>query len=444
MINLRLLAAWLLALIAPAGLAADVLFTNGKLITFTDRSTINADLRVVDQRILAIGEDLERGPETTVIDLEGGYLMPGVAEMHAHVPSPAQSTRYRDDVLFLWVANGVTTARGMLGHPEHLELRRALAAHEILGPRLITSGPSFNGNSVDGPAAARDMARQQAAAGYDFLKIHPGLTVAEYDAMADEAGRLGIPFAGHVPVAVGLERAIAAGQVTIDHLDGILRALAGAAAADDDSLFGVGLADEADLARLGALIPKLRAAGVSVVPTETLLENFAAAPRLDALLERPEAVYLPPALTASYRDALSGRSGDAETVRQALDTRKHIIAALHDAGVDVLLGSDSPQIFNVPGFSIHRELEALVAAGLTPLEALATGTTAPARFFGRERDFGTLAPGLAADLVWLRADPTAAIGNTRSIRGVMVRGRWLDRAALDAGLEDIRRRYAQP
>lgn len=443
MIDLRFLAPLLIALTAPA-FAADVLFSNGKLITFTDRGTLDADLRVVDQRILAIGRDLEPGPETTVIDLEGGYLMPGLAEMHAHVPSPAQGTRYRDDVLFLWVANGVTTARGMLGHPEHLALRRALAAHEILGPRLITSGPSFNGRSVDGPAAARDMARRQAAAGYDFLKIHPGLTVAEYDAMADEAGRLGIPFAGHVPAAVGLERAIAAGQVTIDHLDGFLRALAGEAAADDDSLFGIGLADQADLARLDTLIARLRAAGVSVVPTETLLENFAAAPRVDALLERPEAIYLPPALKADYRDALSGRSDDAGRVGPALDVRKRIIAALHDAGVGVLLGSDSPQIFNVPGFSSHRELEALVAAGLTPLEALATGTTAPARFFGRERDFGALAPGLAADLVWLGADPTAAIANTRGIRGVMVRGRWLDRAALDAGLEDIRRRYAQP
>jgi len=444
MTNLRLLAPWLLALTAPAGFAADVLFSNGKLITFTDRGTVASDLRVVDQRILAIGTDLDPGPETTVIDLEGGYLLPGLAEMHAHVPSPAQSTQYRDDVLFLWVANGVTTARGMLGHPEHLTLRQALAAHEVLGPRLLTSGPSFNGSSVADPSAARDMVRRQAAAGYDFLKIHPGLTVAEYDAVANEAGRLGIPFAGHVPVAVGLERAIAAGQATLDHLDGGLRALADTAAADDGSLFGVGLADQADLAQLDAIIERLRAAGVGVVPTETLLENFAAASRVEALLDRPEAVYLPPALKASYRDALSGRRADAETVGRALDTRKRIIAALHAAGIPVLLGSDSPQIFNVPGFSIHRELEAMVAAGLTPLEALATGTTAPARFFGRERDFGALAPGLAADLVWLRADPTVAIGNTRSIRGVMVRGRWLDRAALDAGLEDIRRRYAEP
>jgi len=334
----------LLLLTFPAAAAdlADVLFTNGKLITFTERGTIDADLRVVDQRILAIGTDLDAVPGTTVVDLQGGYLMPGLTEMHAHVPAPAQGEQYRNDVLFLWVANGVTTARGMLGHPQHLALRQALAAHEILGPRLITSGPSFNGNSVADAAAARDMVRLQAAAGYDFLKIHPGLEVAEYDATADEASRLGIPLAGHVPAAVGLSRAIAAGQVTIDHLDGFLQALAGAAAAADDSLFGMGLAGQAELAQLDALSERLRAAGVGVVPTETLIENFAAASRVDALLARPEAAYLPPALRSNYRQALSGRGGDPETLQRALEVRKRLIGALHDAGVPVLLGRSKP------------------------------------------------------------------------------------------------------
>src|SRR5690606_35252470 len=108
-----------------------------------------------------------------------------------------------------------------------------------------------------------------------------------------------------------------------------------------------------------------------------------------------------------------------------------------------LLGSDSPQIFNVPGFSIHRALEAMVAAGLTPLEALAAGTRAPARYFGRSDDFGELREGLAADLILLAEDPSTDIANTRSIRGVMVRGRWLDRAALDEGLAAIRRRHGE-
>lgn len=428
----------LLTLAAP--LRADYLFTNGTLLTMTGEAPRRADLRVVDQRIAEIGSSLAPHEGDEVIDMQGGWLIPGLAEMHAHVPAPDQGEQYRDDVLFLWVANGVTTARGMLGHPDHLALRQALAAHRVLGPRLITSGPSFNGNSVTGEAQARQMVRDQYAAGYDFLKIHPGMTRAQYDAMADEARRLGIRFAGHVPEDVGLGHALKQGQATIDHLDGFIEALLPQSTARESSApFAVDLADAADIARLPPLIEVMRRTGAAVVPTETLLENLAA--DVPALLDRPETGYLPSALLAQYRDALQGRF--ARMPQAALALRKQVIGALHEAGVPILLGSDSPQIFNVPGFSIHRELEALVAAGLTPLEALAAGTRAPARYFGRSDDFGELREGLAADLVLLADDPGADITHTRSIRGVMVRGRWLDRAAIDAGLAAIRKRNGE-
>jgi imidazolonepropionase-like amidohydrolase len=432
-----------LILVAAGDAAADYVFTNGTLLTMTEDGAVDADLRLVDQRITAIGRSLSPGKNDVVVDMQGGFLMPGLAEMHAHVPAPEQGERYRDDVLFLWVANGITTARGMLGHPDHLELRRALQAHEVLGPRLITSGPSFNGNSVSSPTQARQMVREQVAAGYDFLKIHPGVSRPQFDALADEARRLGIRFAGHVPAEVGLRHALEQGQATVDHLDGFLRALV----SEEDSgaeggLFGVGLAGDANLDRLPELVEWMQAAGSWVVPTETLIENFAG-DDVEALLDRPENVYLPGELRERYREALAGAGSGTTAAARALSLRKQIISALHDAGVGVLLGSDSPQIFNVPGFSIHRELEAMVAAGLTPAEALATGTVAPARYFGRAEDFGQLRVGLSADLVLLSEDPTADIANSRAIEGVMVRGRWLDRAELDAGLEDIRARYGR-
>ncbi|MDZ7670007.1 MAG: amidohydrolase family protein [Gammaproteobacteria bacterium] len=151
-------------------------------------------------------------------------------------------------------------------------------------------------------------------------------------------------------------------------------------------------------------------------------------------------MYLPAELADRYRDRLSQAGQGAAQAKEALKVRKQIIKRLHDAGVGVLLGADSPQIFNVPGFAIHRELQAMVAAGLSPEEALRTGTTAPARYFGRSEDFGALRPGLSADLVWIDGDPTADIGNAAKIRGVMVRGRWLDRDELDAGLQAIAER----
>jgi hypothetical protein len=432
----------LLVAVAPPAHSNDYLFTNGHLLTMSDQGRLDADLRVVDGRIHSIGVGLTPGEGTVVIDLEGGFLMPGLAEMHAHVPSPAQGRQYRDDVLFLWLAGGITTVRGMLGHPEHLPLRNALENHEVLGPRLITSGPSFNGNSVTSPEQARQMVREQASAGYDFLKIHPGVPLDAYRAMAEEARAQGITFAGHVPAAVGLGEAVRQGQTTIDHLDGFMEVLVpDAAPGAGGGLFAVGLAGDADLALLPTWIDALREAGTWVVPTETLIENVAAADRVEMLLERPEVVYLPGDLLERYLASLENAAAGAAAARRGLEVRRSILAALHQGGVGVLLGADSPQIFNVPGFAIHRELDLMVAAGLTPLEALEAGTTAPARFFGREDEFGRLAPGLAADLVWLAADPAADIANSRSIQGVMVRGRWLDRAALDAGLAEIAARY---
>lgn len=437
---MRIVATLLLAALAgwplPAP-AAEYLFTNGTLLTFTEQGPVSADLRVVSGRIAEIGPELAPGQDAEVIDMAEGFLLPGLAEMHGHVPSPDQGVAYRDDVLFLWLANGITTVRGMLGDPAHLILRDDLAAHRVLGPRLITSGPSFNGNSVSSAAQARQMVRDQAAAGYDFLKIHPGLSLAEYDAMAEAADAADMPFAGHVPADVGLRHVIDSGQTSIDHLDGFMEALATDGAPVEPSFFGVALAGRADLTRLPEFLQAMQRSDIWAVPTETLIDNFANADEPQVLVSRPETVYLPEGLQTRYETALAeGRDGAAEA-RRALAVRADIIAAMQAAGVGLLLGSDSPQIFNVPGFSIHRELAAMVAAGLSPAQALEMGTTAPARYFGLTDEFGALRAGLAADLVLLEADPTADIANSRRIRGVMVRGRWLDREALDAGLAEI-------
>jgi len=434
-------------LLSTPAMADDVLFINARLLTMTDAPAPSAptELLVRNDRIAAIGTDLAPAKEenTLTIDLAGGYLMPGLAEMHAHVPGN-QDSEYRDDVLFLYVANGITTARGMLGSPDHLELREALKRQEILGPRLFTSGPSFNGNSVSSPDQASKMVRSQTAAGYDFLKIHPGLTRAEYDAMAATAAELDIAFAGHVPANVGLLHALAAGQASIDHLDGYIQALVPDLRDASGGLFALELLDRTDAERIELVVEATRDAGAWVVPTETLLENFAgAATGVEAVDARPQNAYLPVELRARYRRALTGSSAAVSSARGYLTLRKRVLRDLHQQGVGILLGSDAPQIYNVPGFSAHRELESMVTAGLGTFDALKSGTVNPAEFFGFPGEFGVLAPGAAADLIWLRDNPISDIRNTRSIQGVMVRGRWLDRQTLDAGLAAIAARYAE-
>src|SRR5688572_14120969 len=190
----------------------------------TERVLENQTVIIKDGRISALGPKLKYGKKALVIDGKGKYLIPGLAEMHAHVP-PIDNMDPMKDVLFLFAANGITTIRGMLGHPKHLELRSKIQSGEILGPRFFTTGPSFNGMSVTSPEAGAAMVRKQKEAGYDFLKLHPGLTRDKFDAIAATANELKIPFVGHVSFGVGVWRAIDAGYSSIDHLDGFVEGL---------------------------------------------------------------------------------------------------------------------------------------------------------------------------------------------------------------------------
>ena len=438
--------AWLLA-VSTAN-AASTAFVNVNVLPMTSETVLNARTVIVtDGEIVAIGnvDDTPVPDDAAVVDGTDRFLMPGLSEMHGHVPGGGSDSLER--VLHLYVANGITTVRGMLGQPSHLELRSALEKGERLGPRLYTSGPSLNGRSVTSPDRAVSMVEQQHAAGYDFLKIHPGLTLEEFDAMAATADRLGIRFAGHVPEDVGINRALAAGIATVDHLDGYMESLL--RPHDDPSgglsgFFGVFIADQADESKIGGIAAATAEAGVWNVPTDSLFRH-ATSPEFDPddMVRWPEMKYMPADTVARWhsakRDVQTDANYDARTAARAVALRQQLIRELHRSGAGLLLGSDSPQIFNVPGFAIHHELEYLVDAGLTPFQALQTGTVNPAEFFGRRGEFGAVQTGVEADLILLDANPFDDIGNTRRIHGVMLRGRWLSRAELDDLLDKLAR-----
>lgn len=437
-----------LALFALALEAAPTAIVNVNIVPMTSETVIAGRTVVIEgDRIVAIGavDETPVPKNALVVDGTDRYLMPGLTEMHGHVPGGNSAGLER--VLSLYVANGITTVRGMLGQPSHLELREKLAAGEVLGPRLVTSGPSFNGRSVTSPAQAREMVRAQHEAGYDFLKIHPGLTRAEFDAMAETANSLGIRFAGHVPEDVGVLRALELGIATIDHFDGYMEALLRPNEDRSGGLsgfFGVFIADLADESKIDAIARRTAAAGTWNVPTESLFEHVtdpALSP--DAMLGWPEMHYMPENTVrqwhAAKTDLLNDLSYDAGTAARAIEIRRQLIRSLRDAGAGLLLGSDSPQIFNVPGFAIHRELAYLVRAGLTPYEALATGTVNVAQYFDVAHERGTVQEGMIADLVLLDDDPLADIGATRRIHGVAVNGRWLGRPELDDLLGKLHR-----
>lgn len=355
----------------------------------------------------------------------------------------------REDILYLYLANGVTLVRGMLGEPWHLELREALDRGEIMGPRLITSGPSLNGNSVDNPEHGARMVREQARAGYDFLKIHPGLSRAEFDAIAAAAHEADMPFSGHVPVDVGIDRALEAGYASIDHLDRYPRVLVSSDMLDqvEPGFFDYRLAPHARAEKITAIAEKTREAGVWNVPTETLMHNVLIKDPETIRDERPEFAYLPGDMIDAWiervRRSQSAEDYDREAAEVFIRLRMDLIKALQDAGAGLLLGSDAPQIFNVPGFSIHHEIAIMEAAGLTPYQVLQSGTVNPARFFGQADDWGQVREGMRAELLLLNGNPLDDLDNLRKVRGVFVNGRWHEQASIDAMLSSIRKRYGE-
>jgi len=424
-------------LVSQTATATSTAFVNVNVVPMSSHTVVTEQTVVVeDGIIIAIGnvETVSVPLDAEVIDGTDRYLIPGLAEMHAHV-SDANSPDL-DRTFSLFIANGVTTIRGMLGQPSHLRLRQQIKNGDVFGPRLVTSGPSFSGNSVSGAADAIRKVRAQNEAGYDFIKIHAGLSAAEFAAIADTANELGMPFGGHVPVAVGVEKALAAGMATIDHLDGYFAALM---PPDSDGAGGYGgfldilLADDVGGNRIDAIAAASASAGTWNVPTLSLFEHRVSEVTVTDLRSRPEMRYMPRSTVndwvAAKERQLSERGFNPQLAARAIAIRRQLIHALHKAGAGLLLGSDAPQVFNVPGFSLHRELGFLVKSGLTPFEALQTGTTAVAEFFGTNT--GMVAAGREADLVLLNANPLEDIANTRRIHGVMVRGSWYSAARLE-------------
>lgn len=419
----------------------------------SERALAGHTVVVRDGRIAAVlpASEVTLGADTVVLPGEGRFLIPGLAEMHGHLPGANSPPALTEDVLMLYVANGVTTVRGMQGHESQLELRDRIEAGELIGPRLIVGSPSMSGR-IETPEEAVRLVREYAEAGFDLLKVHEGLSPETYGALAETAREVGIPFAGHVSDEVGLLAALEGGHDTVDHLDNFVEALIPEEARGDmEALRGIaGLSELVDLERLPAIIEAFEASGAGVVPTIVLWESgiLPTRPAGDLKAERPEIRYMPADTVDRWSDAVDSgleRYGAGNTARIAA-LRREILGALNEAGALILLGTDSPQIFSVPGFSIHREAVSYVEAGMTPYEVLESGTRLVSEHLARggriADDFGVIVPGRRADLVLLESNPLEDIGATRQIAGVVAAGQYLSAADIARKLEEIAARRA--
>jgi imidazolonepropionase-like amidohydrolase len=422
----------------------EIVFTSVNVVPMdTERVLQNQTVVIKDGRITAIGKNLKYSKAALVIDAKGKYLIPGLAEMHAHVP-PNDNLEAHKEVLFLFAANGITTIRGMLGHPSHLTLRSKINSDEVLGPRFYTTGPSFNGLSVKTAERGAEMVREQKAAGYDFLKLHPGLTKETFAAISSTANEVKIPFAGHVSFGVGVWRAIDAGYSSIDHLDGFVEALVPGIemmTEQQTGLFGMFVADKTDESGISKLMTELRAKNIWVVPTQSLADRwFDADYTGDAFLKDPDSKYMSKQTVNQWIDSkknlMANPQYDAAKIEYFIQLRRKLIFECQKNGVGLLLGCDAPQVFNVPGFSTHNELKYLVDSGLTPYQALRTGTINVAAYLNLN-DAGAIKPGNVADLILIDGNPLTDVTNTKRVSGVMLRGQWLSKTEIDAGLKKL-------
>ncbi len=421
------------------------------VVAFVDVNVVPMDReRVLEGQTVLVrdGRIAEMGPVAAVtvpagapmISGRGRYLMPGLADMHVHFNSNALEAQ-NDHILFL--ANGVTTVREMWGDGNQLSLaeRGAIAAGVRLGPTIYAASPGMDGPG--GPWAgstppvttveqARATVAEHAAKGYDFIKVYNLLGPAVYDAIVEEAARLGIRVIGHVPQAVGLTRVLAAAQASEEHLIGF-----GLAASSTRSISSGTL----DVSVVAALAQTASRASIWHTPTITV--DALSVNRVQELQRSGPYRYVSPLMRLRFQNGFyQGRPTAAAATAEA--NHKVVTRALRDAGAKLLLGTDAGFGYMLQGFSIHEELAHLVDAGLTPYEALRAGTAEPAAFLLAEDAFGTVATGRRADLVLLDENPLEDVAHVNRERaGVMVRGRWFSERRLRQMLEEIAAQYGQ-
>jgi imidazolonepropionase-like amidohydrolase len=404
------------------------------------------------KRITTVGSKGTRSPRNApTVNAKGGYLIPGLWDMHVHLVFGDWFPLAQEISLPLFIANGVTSVRDMGSELDTVQaFRNQIASGERLGPRILTSGPMLDGPKPRFPSSmaiatpddgrrAVDLLKRR---GVDFIKLQSLIPADAVMAIADEAHKQELPFAGHVPDAVRAADMSAAGMHSFEHLIGIFE---GSSPAEAEFLTGTKteakFLSTYDPARAEALAAILAQNQTWQCPT-LVWERGGNLIDVTDYSKDPRAKYVP----AYWKDVTwkkmsedvkaSFGTDDLATRRKFLDKELEVVQMLHRAGVPFLAGTDTPPgVYIFPGFSLHEELQRFVAAGFTPLEALQTATLNPARFFGMEEQLGTVAMGKMADLVLLDANPLADIANTQKIAAVIVNGRYFSRNDLQRMLQ---------
>jgi imidazolonepropionase-like amidohydrolase len=421
---------------------------------------------IADQKIQSIAPSstAQLPSNAQLIDGTNKFLIPGLADFHLHLTGASEPTGSRDFFLPLLLANGITTVRDMGGYLESLApLRHEIHSGKRIGPEIFFAGPYLDGDPpsfqpslvVTNAAQATDDVQSLATQGVDFIKVQSILSRTAYFAIADAAKQQHISFVGHVPDRVTAAEASDAGQKSIEHLTGVLRACSSTGPRLMEEQFRGAPKNETPQGSharqaawehellstysektCDALIAKFSANHTWQTPTLVLLRHDAyPTPQSDAAVTSLLR-YVPKFIASKWQQSRQKQDRLASPaefdLRNQLFARSaQVVAKMQAAGVGILAGTDSAAPELVPGFSLHEELALLTQAGLSPMQALQAATKNPADFMGIAQKQGTIEVGKNADLLLLDANPLDDIRNTEKIRALVIHGRFLDRTILD-------------
>lgn len=418
---------------------------NVNVITMTSPGSVlsNATLVIIGNRIESINGTIPANAK--IIEGKGKWLMPGLIDMHVHLPAdvyfgpklPAQLPDFSfdtQDTTTPIIANGVTTVVDLNATMETFGQKKEIEKGHVIGPRLVLAA-LINGGSGQGRLAntadeGRMLVRNAKAEGYDLIKVYSKLNVETYAAIVDEANKLGLKTVGHIPNAFQgkLEQALVPHFGMVAH-------------AEEFSKHSDSLTNE-DAIRFAKLT---KANGTWLSPTLTTMVWITKQTRsLESIKNSNTLQYVHPLLQSKWLTANNyNKNATPETAAyfdKMVQFHFQLVKAFKQAGVPIVAGTDAGISGVVAGFALHDELELLVQAGLTPEEALNAATLLPAQWLGCDKLVGSVEPGKLADLVLLDENPLTDIRNTRKIAAVFVNGKWLDKAKIRTMLADLAKR----
>jgi imidazolonepropionase-like amidohydrolase len=385
-------------------------------------------------RIAQVGsaDSVKLPADARVVDGNGKYLIPGLVDAHVHLQSQTEFA--------LYLANGVTAVFNLDGRPAHLLWRKQIADGDVIGPTIFTTGPIFHQKRTSEEDIK--LVDEQAAAGYDGVKIYNEVSKEEYPALIAEAKKKNMLLMGHVARGPGYAMTLQSGQ-SIAHLEEIVYTNFNPQGDDDfDHLVF-------DKSKIPPVVREAKDAKIYVTAT---LDNFAKiveqATDLDTFLKNPELRYVAPWTLEVFQpanDRYKNRFGPEkyQVLRNLLAIQRELLKALSDGGVPLMTGTDATETGPIAGFGEQHELQEFVKDGLTPYQALECATIHPANYLRQASEFGTIAAGKRADMVLLAANPLTDIANAEKIEGVMVRGRWLNAIELHQQLERVPEKYRE-